>query len=106
MLLDATARMRLMKFVCTFAWTDLDVSQKERDLVMRLAGRLGLDAKEMASVEKWLKVPPPVDEVDPATIPRAHKELFLSVAEATVRADGKIVGAEKDALAVFRDLLA
>ncbi len=94
-----------MQFVCTFAWTNLEVSQKERDLVMRLCGRLGLDAQETAAVERWLEVPPQAEDVDPTTIPRAHRELFLAAAEAMVRADGLVDTEERESLAVFRDLL-
>lgn len=105
MQLDAEARMALLKFVCSFAWTDLRVQQQERDLVMRTVGRLGLDARQTRQVEEWLRTPPPPEEVDPTRIPKAHRELFLAAAEATVGADGRVVPAERDQLALFRDLL-
>ena len=41
--------MRLMKFVCSFAWTDLKVQQQERDLVMRIAGTCGSTATAQGS---------------------------------------------------------
>ena len=104
--LDPAARMKLLEFVCSFAWTDLRVQQKERDLVMRIVGRLGLTRGELAQVEQWLKVPPQIDDVDPGSIPRAHRELFLKAAEMTVKADGRVVPAERDQLALFRALLA
>ncbi len=103
--LDAEARQNLMKFVCSFAWTDLKVQQAERDLVMRMAGHLGLTEPEVAQVRAWLEVPPDADDVDPALVPRAHRELFLSVAEMMSKADGRVVPAERDALLLFRDLL-
>src|SRR5262249_20771098 len=106
MQLDAKARMQLLEFVCSFAWTDLQVQQQERDLVMRIAGRLGLPAAEIAQVQKGLQVPPAADDVDPSRVPRAHRELFLKAAELTVKADGRVVPAERDQLAVFRALLA
>ena len=104
--LDPEARMRLLEFVCSFAWTDLRVQQQERDLVMRIVGRLGLTRSERQQVERWLQVPPQIDDVDPTSIPRAHRELFLKAAEATIKADGRVVPAERDQLAVFRALLA
>ncbi|MFO1076896.1 MAG: TerB family tellurite resistance protein [Planctomycetota bacterium] len=103
--LDAKARMDLMKFVCSFAWTDLKVTQPERDLVMRIVGRLGLTNAEAERVKEWLRVPPPAEEIDPSRIPSEHKQLFLDAAEATVRADGRVVPAERDQLALFRELL-
>ncbi len=106
MKLDAEARMNLMKFVCSFAWTDLKVTQSERDFVMRIVGRLGLDDAETAPVKAWLKVPPPIDEIDPTSIPIAHRQLFLNAAELTARADGRVVPAERDQIALFRELLA
>ena len=41
MQLDRAAKLRLLEFVCSFAWTDLKVQQQERDLVMRVVGRSG-----------------------------------------------------------------
>jgi uncharacterized tellurite resistance protein B-like protein len=105
MQLDPKARMALLQFVCSFAWTDLKVQQQERDLVMRVVGRLGLTKAETRQVEQWLQVPPPIDQIDPARIPREHRELFLAAAEVTVKADGRVVPAERDLIAVFRDLL-
>jgi len=106
MKLDAKERMVLLQFVCSFAWTDLRVQQEERDLVMRICGRLGLTNAELQQVELWLLRPPAADDLDPTQIPRAHRQLFLQAAEATVKADGRVVPAERDQLAVFRELLA
>lgn len=105
MKIDAAARRNLMKFVCSFVWTDLKVHQAERDLVMRIAGHLGLSDAEVEEVKEWLATPPRAEELDPTTIPREHKEMFLSVVELVAAADGRIVPAERDALALFRDLL-
>ena len=57
------------------------------------------------TVEQWLRVPPNVEEVDPTAVPKAHRQLFLQAAELVAKADGKVVPAEKDSLAIFRDLL-
>lgn len=103
--LDRGARMQLLKFVCSFAWTDLRVQQQERDLVMRIVGRFGLDADDVKQVQRWLSKPPAPDEVDPTRIPRAHREMFLQAAELAVKADGVVAPVEREQLAVFRDLL-
>ena len=67
--LSTAERMNLMKFVCSFVWTDLNVSQSERDLVMRMCGSLHLTEDETAHVKKWLELPPPIEEVDPTSVP-------------------------------------
>ena len=103
--MTAVERMNLMRFVCSFVWTDLKVASQERDLVMRIAGRLALTDAELKQVEQWLRLPPNVEEVDPTSVPKAHRQLFLQAAELVAKADGKVVPAEKDSLALFRDLL-
>lgn len=105
MKLSPAERMNLMRFVCSFAWTDLRVATAERDLVMRIAGRLGFADDEVAQVKQWLQVPPDVEELDPSAIPREHRQLFLQLAELVAKADGRVVPAERDSLALFRDLL-
>jgi len=105
MKMNATERMNLMRFVCSFVWTDLKVAQQERDLVMRIAGRLALTDAEAKQVEQWLRVPPNIDEVDPSVVPVAHRQLFLQAAELAIKADGRVVPAERESLALFRDLL-
>lgn len=105
MKMNAKERMNLMRFVCSFVWTDLKVAQQERDLVMRIAGRLALTEAEAKQVEQWLRVPPNIDEVDPSMVPVEHRQLFLQAAELVIKADGRVVPAERDSLALFRDLL-
>ena len=102
--LSTAARMNLMKFVCSFAWTDLKVTQLERDLVMRIAGRLALTEGEAKQIAAWLDMPPAEEDVDPTDVPIAHRQLFYTLAEMVVKADGE-VPAERDALKLFRDLL-
>ena len=105
MQLDTAAKMRLLEFVCSFAWTDLKVKQAERDLIMRAVGRMGLGDKEANMVKGWLASPPPAEDVDPTAIPKAHRQAFFDAAIAVARADGRIVPAERDQLVLFRDLL-
>ena len=106
MKLSVAERLNLLKFVCSFVWTDLKVAQAERDLVMRIVGHLKLTEGEAQQVAMWLKVPPPIDEIDPSSVPKEHRELFLQAAEMAVKADGRVVPAEREAMALFRDLLA
>jgi hypothetical protein len=98
-------RLKLLRFVCSFVWTDLRVTQAERDFVMRIVGRLNLPAAEVKQVEAWLAAPPAMDAVDPMAVPAEHRHLFLQAAQAAVEADGRVVPAEADALALFRELL-
>lgn len=105
MKMTAVERMNLMRFVCSFVWTDLKVAQAERDLVMRIAGRLALTDAETKQVANWLQVPPDVEEIDPTTVPKEHRQLFLQAAELAIKADGRVVPAERDSMALFRDLL-
>lgn len=105
MKLSPAERMNLLKFVCSFAWTDLRVAQAERDLVMRIAGRLNLTDAEVKRVAEWLRVPPRADDIDPSSVPKEHRQLFLQAAELAIQADGRVVPAERDALALFRNLL-
>lgn len=103
--LDDAAKRNLLKFVCSFVWTDLKVQQEERDLVMRIAGRLGIGEEDMKKVRGWLETPPPPEEVDPTDVPPAHRQLFLEAAREVFRADGKVAPAEADQYALFRDLM-
>lgn len=102
---DRSQKLRLLEFVCSFAWTDLKVQQQERDLVMRAVGRMGLGIDDIKKVEGWLASPPPADEVDPTTIPKEHRKDFFDALVAVARADGRMAPAERDQLALFRELL-
>jgi len=104
--LDASERLQLIKFVCSFAWADLEVRAEERAFVARLVERLELDERERAEVHGWLERPPLPDSVDPMTIPPNHRKSFLVAIEGVVAADGVISDEERESLAVLQDLLA
>ncbi len=104
--LDPSQRLQLIKFVCSFAWADLEVRPEERSFVARLVERLELDARERRQVRRWLDRPPAPDSVDPMTIPPMHRKSFLEAIEGVVAADGEISVEERETLAVLRDLLA
>ena len=98
-------RLRLLKFVCSFAWTDLQVSVEERALVEELVTHYGLDEAERAQVAGWLAVPPPAEEIDPTDISPEHRQLFYTSVKRMVEADGRVVPGERDSLELFQELL-
>ena len=103
--LDKEARLTLMKFVCSFAWADLEIADQERRFVHRLVKQLHLDADERRQVEKWLELPPRAEEVDPAQVPHAHRTLFLNAAREVIAADGMISEEERENFALLEQLL-
>lgn len=98
-------RLLLLKFVCSFAWADLEVGPRERAFVARLFEQAELPAADAAEVRRWLEDPPSPDEVDPARIPRAHRKLFLEAARGVLGADRDLTEEERDMLRTFEDLL-
>jgi uncharacterized tellurite resistance protein B-like protein len=98
-------RLRLMKFVCSFVWADLEVKDSERAFVERFVKKLKLDADEAAQVNAWLEVPPPAEELDPTTIPQEHRQLFLDTIRDVIVTDGEVSEAEWENLSLFEQLL-
>jgi hypothetical protein len=103
--LNREERLLLMKFVCSFAWIDLEVRPQERELAARMIRRLKLDAEEKESVSRWLESPPPPDSVDPGLVPREHRMTFLRAVESMVSVDGEVTPEERDTLVVFAQLI-
>lgn len=103
--LDTESRLRLIRFVCSFAWADLEVADAERSLVMRMLEQFGLDEEERESAERWLKIPPYPEDVDPTDIPVEHRQLFLNTILELVGADGRVDPKEMETLSVFEKLL-
>jgi hypothetical protein len=66
---------------------------------------LELDPDERAKVEGWLQVPPPPEEVDPTSVPRAHRQLFLDTVRQLVASDRVLDPDERENLALFEQLL-
>lgn len=98
-------RLKLMGFVCSFAWADLEIADDERNMVRKLVRQLELDDDEAQQVEAWLEVPPRAEDVDPNDIPDEHKQIFLSVALQMVGADGVVDQAEMENLSLLEQLL-
>jgi len=94
-----------MRFVCSFAWADLEIVDAERALVHDLVSQLELDEEDKTQVEEWLKHPPRAEELDPQDIPVAHRQVFLNAALKMVAADGVIDKDEVENFALFEKLL-
>ena len=103
--LDRDDRLRLMKFVCSFAWADLEIRPEERDFVAGLVRRLDLGAADRRQVEGWLQLPPNPEAVDPTRIPLAHRKIFIQSVEGVIAADGEIAEEERESLSLFKALL-
>jgi len=103
-LLDRRERMRLMKFVCSFAWADLEIRPEERAFVRDMIARLALDGDEGEKVRGWLEVPPAPESVDPTLVPAAHRQVFLDAIKGVIAADGEIAPEEIENFRLFHDL--
>lgn len=96
--LSRDERLLLLKFVCAFAWTDLEVTDSEKGFVRRLVARLGLSDDDKTQVEAWLHVAPAPSEVDPSLVPAEHRRTFVEAARAVIYADGNVDDEERDQL--------
>jgi uncharacterized tellurite resistance protein B-like protein len=103
--LHAKDRLRLMKFVCSFIWADLEVKKSEREFVAKMVKKLHMTDDEKHQVQGWLKVPPKPEEVDPTQIPKEHRQLFLDTIRDVIRSDGEVAADEWENLALFEQLL-
>ncbi|MCA9709153.1 MAG: TerB family tellurite resistance protein [Myxococcales bacterium] len=93
-----------MRFVCAFAWADLEVQDDEKAVVEKLIKTLDLEG-DRDQINRWLRSPPPPEEVDPTRVPRAHRELFLDAARAVFSADGVIDPKEQENFELLEQLL-
>lgn len=103
--LDPAARLQLMKFVCAFAWADLEVSGAERLFVADCIRRLHFTPAERDQVWAWLEVPPAPEEVDPADIPPGHRQLFIEALGRLVASDDDVSPAERESLVLLSQLM-
>jgi hypothetical protein len=88
--------MLLLRFACAFAWTDLEVTEKERRFVDRLVHKLDLAEDERQEVEGWLAVAPSPDTVDPKQVPAEHRRAFVETVRAMIYVDGKVDAEERE----------
>jgi len=103
--LSSEERLRLVRFLCSFAWADLDAADREKDFVRVLTRKMGVTPEESLQVEEWLAFPPDPDTVDPTEIPPEHKQVFLAQCLKMVQADGTIDSQEIELLSLFEQLI-
>ena len=103
--LDRRERLRLVEFVCSFAWADLEIRPEERVFISRLISRLELDEEENLQVQQWLDRPPGIDDLDPTSIPKEHRRIFVDAVEGLISADGEISDEERDSFEIFKQLI-
>lgn len=103
--LESEDRLRLMKFVCSFAWADLEIAESERKMVGKLMRKMKLSKEEKAQVESWLELPPRAEELDPSLIPDEHRALFLTTAREMIEVDGEIATEEVENFELLEQLL-
>jgi uncharacterized membrane protein YebE (DUF533 family) len=103
--LNTEDRLQLMRFVCSFAWADLEITDREREFIVKMVIRLGLDDAEQEQVAGWLEVPPRADDLDPGDIPKEHRQLFLDAAKAMILSDGNVEDVEAENLVILDQLL-
>jgi uncharacterized tellurite resistance protein B-like protein len=93
--LSRDERLLLLRFVCAFAWTDLEVQATERAFVERLVQRLELNPEDASEVETWLHVAPAPGSVDPKAVPPAHRRTFVEAIRAMMYVDGDVDAEER-----------
>lgn len=103
--LTVEEKTRLIRFMCSFAWADLDVSERERRLIGELIRKLDLPDGIAAEAESWLDHPPSEEDLDPYDIPLEQRRLFVEAAAEIVRADGVVDIMEVENFAIFEALL-
>ena len=103
--LDRRDRLRLVEFVCSFAWADLEIRPEERVFISRLIRKLDLDKEEDLQVQRWLERPPLIDHLDPTSIPAAHRRIFVESIEGLIASDGEIAVEERETFEIFKQLL-
>ena len=97
--------MLLLRFLCAFAWTDLEVTDKERAFVKRLVARLGLEGDDAEEVEEWLHIAPAPGTVDAKKVPPEHRRTFVEAVRAMIYADGNVDAEERAQFEKLRSAL-
>ena len=88
--------MLLLRFVCAFAWTDLEIRAGERKFVERLMDRMLLSADDLREVEGYLHVAPAPEATNPKLVPREHRRIFIDALRALIYADGSVDAEERE----------
>jgi len=103
--LNPEDRHRLLRFVCSFAWADLEVVDSEREMLRRLISQMDLEAEEAEEVSGWISHPPDPASIDPQDIPLEHRELFLDTVKKMILADGHVADGEAENLLLLKMML-
>ena len=98
-------RLLLLRFVCAFAWTDLEIRDGERKFVERLMERMQLSAEDRAEVAGYLHVAPSPEATNPKLVPREHRRIFIDSVRALIYADGEVDTEERDRFEKLRAAL-
>jgi len=94
--LSREERLLLLRFVCAFAWTDLEVTPRERAFVERLVKRLRLEGDDAEEVAGYLHVAPAPGSVSPSAIPVEHRRAFVESIRGVIYADGRVDPEERE----------
>jgi uncharacterized tellurite resistance protein B-like protein len=94
--LSRDERMLLLRFVCAFAWTDLEIKEGERKFVTRLMDRMQLPAEDRAEAEAYLHVAPSPEATNPKLVPPEHRRIFIDAVRALIYADGSVDAEERE----------
>ena len=100
--LDRQYRLRLMQFLCSFAWADGKVQEQEKLLIRRFAEYLDFDDEAIRNIEAWLKQAPRLEEFDMSEISQVDRVIFVEAIESVILADGRMAAKEQ---ALFDRLL-
>ena len=103
--LERRDRLRLVEFVCSFAWADFEIRPEERVFIADLIRRLELSEEDNLQVQQWLDRPPGIDHLDPTSIPAEHRRIFVESIEGLVASDGEVSDEERESLEIFKQLL-
>ncbi len=93
--LQSEDRLNLLRLVCSMAWADSEIQPQEKGFIAKLIFKIGAPAAEIRQVKKWLEAPPPATDIDPTTIAREEREMFLEACRGVMAADGTVTAEEK-----------
>lgn len=98
-------RLLLLRFVCAFAWTDLEIKDGERKFVQRLMDRMQLSPDDRKEVEGYLHVAPSPESTNPKLVPPEHRRVFIDAIRALIYADGEVDTEERQRFELLQQAL-
>jgi uncharacterized tellurite resistance protein B-like protein len=103
--LSRDERLLLLRFVCAFAWTDLQIHPGERKFVERLIERMQLSSDDRAEALAYLHVAPSPEATNPKLVPPQHRQMFIDSVRALIYADGEVDAEERERFEKLRAAL-